>query len=357
MITTARFKNFRLLKDVSIDLGRLNVLVGRNGVGKSTVLEGLYRLLLCMVDPTRPEAVAQIRQVFEEGTNASSMASKPDCKTFEIEAKGEDDTSFALSYNPAWPPETSFAVTYSGTRNPLAWDEAVYLKLNAEAVSSEHYSEADVPTIERDGSGIASFLQYLQGLRDGSIEAIESSLAKVVPGVRRIRALPARVERNEKVRVSVNGRESLLDQRRVLTGARFEVEFQGQGWIEADQLSEGTLLVLALLTVLRHDPPNLLLLDDLDKGLHPVAQRELIALIRSLQETKPYVQLVATSHSPFVLDELDASEAFIVGAVDATSSKIVRLDRHPAWEKRKGYLHPGEFWSAVGEGWVAESST
>jgi predicted ATPase len=328
MITTARFKNFRLLKDVSIDLGRLNVLVGRNGVGKSTALEALYRLFLVSDHPQG------LYHGWERGVGFAELSVRLDSKR----------NAFQVS-------RTEHAATLSDVETDAAW-----LRLSAERIAADHYSESDAPELDRDGSGLATVVQYLQGLRDGRLEAIEGDLARVVPGVRRIRALPTRIERLEKVSVTVDGHQSWLDQRRELTGARFEVEMEGQGWIRADQLSEGTLLALGLLTELRCGPPRLILLDDLDKGLHPVAQRAMVRLVRTVLETNPDVQIVATSHSPFVLDELDASEAFIVGAVDSTSSKIVRLDRHPAWEKRKGYLHPGEFWSAVGEGWVGESS-
>jgi predicted ATPase len=186
------------------------------------------------------------------------------------------------------------------------------------------------------------------------MEGIESDLAVVVPGARRIRALPARVHRTEQLRIAVDGTETVSERRREVTGARFEVEFDGQGWIRSGQLSEGTALALGLITAMRSNQADVLLLDDVDKGLHPVAQREIIAFLRRILEANPAVQVVATSHSPFVLDALEPDEVLVAGPVGPAESRIRRLVDHPAWLSRSKYMRPGEFWSFVGEGWVAE---
>jgi len=229
-----------------------------------------------------------------------------------------------------------------------------HLCLHAADLAADHAADTDIPEMGPTGAGLASVLQYIQGLRDGKLEAIEADLARVVPGARRVRALPVRLQQQERVRVAINGQESWHEQQRTVTGSRFEVEFEGQGWVRAGQLSEGTLLMLGLLTVLRHRAPTLLLLDDLDRGLHPVAQREAVRLLREAMRLNPELQIVATSHSPFVLDELEADEVFVMGAVGPGESQIRRLDSHPAWERHKEFMHPGEFWSAIGEGWVGE---
>lgn len=46
MIDRVHFENFKSLQDVTIDLGRLTALVGPNGCGKSSVLQGLHLLLV-----------------------------------------------------------------------------------------------------------------------------------------------------------------------------------------------------------------------------------------------------------------------------------------------------------------------
>jgi len=44
MIDRVRFENFKSLANVALDLGRFTALVGANGCGKSSVLQGLHLL-------------------------------------------------------------------------------------------------------------------------------------------------------------------------------------------------------------------------------------------------------------------------------------------------------------------------
>ncbi|WP_437479169.1 ATP-binding protein [Sorangium sp. So ce1014] len=377
MLAEANFKNFKLLRDVRLPLGRLNVLVGPNAVGKSTVLEGMHYLLQLASAKlgsasTRPGSLFLGRRAVED------LVAKPDATELELETVLADGRRFGLRAGAAKEePEPEWLHLWFGkegqqTELSLPCDDqeeerlffrgpreaklgsVVRLKLHAETLAAEHYSEEEIPGVGHDGEGLASVLQYLQGLRDGTLEAIERDLATIVPGARRIRALPARVRRREKQRISVGGQDFWADQSREVTGARFEIEWEGLGWVPAGQLSEGTLLALGLITVVRFDAPRLVLLDDLDKALHPVAQRRLVAHLRGVLDATPHLQIVATSHSPFLLDELRMDEVLVMSRGREGGSALRRLDEHPTSQKRGGYLRPGELWSLVGEGWVSE---
>ncbi|AUX46054.1 hypothetical protein SOCE26_075570 [Sorangium cellulosum] len=381
MLSEARFKNFKLLRDVRLPLGRLNVLVGPNAVGKSTVLEGIHYLLqLVTLNPKKSKLKTGRPGALFTGKRAlERLIAKPDAAELELEVVLADGTRFGIRGRPASqddPGSESFRLWFGKDGQIAELDlpgmdhaderfffrgprdaklgSVVRLKLHAETLASDHYSEDDVPRVEYDGGGLASVLQYLQGLRDGTLEMIEQDLATVVHGAQRIRALPARVRRREKQRISVDGQDFWADQVHDRTGARFEVEWKGLGWVPADQLSEGTLLALGLITVVRFNAPRVVLLDDLDKALHPVAQRKLVALIRSILAATPHLQVVATSHSPFLLDELRMEEVIVMARDGERGSALRRLDENPTSKKRGGYLHPGELWSLVGEGWVNE---
>ncbi|MCA9759325.1 MAG: AAA family ATPase [Candidatus Eisenbacteria bacterium] len=374
MITRLWFRDFKLLRHVSLDLGRFNVIVGRNGVGKSSVLDGAHYLLQLASAGGSPAVPKELppEQVFSGPRHPSYLVSKPNADSFVIGVDGSATKPFAIAVK--LPEDDSRRVTYIASWGENSCDErsaarwrtflkgpfdaelgsVVRLRLDSRKLAEPHYSKSEHPRVEFDGEGLASVIQYLQGLRDGTIEAIEADLARIVPSAKRIRALPTKILQTESLRVSVGDESSFHDRRTEVTGARFEVEFEGAGWVDAGQLSEGTLLVLGIVTVLRHQAPRLILLDDMDRGLHPVAQLELVRLLRGVLAADEELQIVATSHSPFVLDELEASEAFVASAVDPATSQIQRLDRHPEWEQRARFMRPGEFWSAVGEGWVAE---
>ena len=46
MFTAVRFRNFRSLKDFSVRLKKINVLVGPNNAGKSTILDAFRALTI-----------------------------------------------------------------------------------------------------------------------------------------------------------------------------------------------------------------------------------------------------------------------------------------------------------------------
>jgi ABC-type glutathione transport system ATPase component len=83
------------------------------------------------------------------------------------------------------------------------------------------------------------------------------------------------------------------------------------GRLAARHVSEGTILALGLLTAAHTSRgPTVLLIDDIDKGLHPQAQARLVACIRALQQSRPDLQVICTTHSPLVA--LGAAEGQLI---------------------------------------------
>ncbi len=132
------------------------------------------------------------------------------------------------------------------------------------------------------------------------------------------------------------------------------LDYEGAPDIPAHLASDGTILVLGLLAgLLGPSQPNLILVDDLELGLHPKAQRKLIPLLRTILSENQDLQIIATTHSPYVVDELEPKEVRITWAGEDGVTQCARLDSHPEFERWKDEMWPGEFWSLVGEQWVA----
>lgn len=363
MITEARFENFKLLRKVDLRLGRFQVVVGGNGSGKSSILEGLHYLLQ-VADAKGRTAGAKERlpELFRGEREPKVLCSWPltDSPSFSLGCTSSDGLHFAIRWAKqvsllasldAWsvqedgPPSSMYSV-------PKVLPSVVRLRLEASRLAADHYSEDEKPRIEYDGTGLASVVQELQGARDGRFDQLEADLRKVVPAAKRIRTVRAKITRREKIRITVDGQESWSEQLREFAGARIEVEWGDIGWIPARHLSEGTLLALGLCAVVHHEPPSLVLLDDLDKGLHPKAQRDLVAMLRAVCDARPGLQILATTHSPFVVDEFAPADVLVVASVDGKSSQVRLLSEHPNMAGSGQYLETGEFWSAVGETWV-----
>ncbi len=374
MVDRVELLNFKLLRDVQVDLGRLNVFVGRNGVGKSSVLRGLD-LVMWAHGLTRGKTPSQNGNALGDEHRLAPVVSKPDAQMCRIRAKlglfgmevsgGVNSSNLDLSVTTKRETWTELGWKRSSVhevrvRSPIKVPPADQLPatralyLDAAAIRAPHNPLVDPPLISANGEGISSALLHLHGLRDGRLEALEADLAKIVKGVKRVRALPVRYQTREEESLEFNGRPYQVLEYKQVNGTRFEVELDGVGWLPAQALSEGTVLALALVTVLHYEQPSTLLLDDIDKGLHPLAQRELIELLRRLLAQHPELQILATSHSPYLLDSLQPEEVFVVGSVSPQESRVRRLDEHPKFTKYRDMMSSGELWSHLGEDWVAK---
>jgi predicted ATPase len=185
---------------------------------------------------------------------------------------------------------------------------------------------------------------------------LEKELSRLVP-VRRLRFSRARVA--ELVRT--DGGSGSWDvqgaqyERRDYTTEQLLFDTRGADSVPASSASEGTLIATGLLAALYGpDRPRVILLDDVGRGLHPRAQLELVSILRSLLESDPTLQLIATTHSPYVLDKLSPDEVRLVVQRDDGSSVCGRLQDHPEFEQWKEEMTPGEFWMMFGEKWLAD---
>ena len=119
--------------------------------------------------------------------------------------------------------------------------------------------------------------------------------------------------------------------------------------ISARSLSDGTLRFLGELTALLTAPPgSLILIEEIENGLHPARVHLLVELLTGLTAERN-VQVLATTHSPAVLGALVnadpelAKAALIFGRVpDEPGTVVRRLGDLPHFEEvaqRRGIEH------------------
>lgn len=351
MLTSIRLINFKAHSDSSIGLGRFTALVGDNASGKTSVLEALELLgvndgaivLSYGLSDLVRRSCARSRLV---ATGEQQGQHTRDELEIEIESAGLS-VKFAAKRTGSRG-EVGFAASANGVgfrsggssgewdKVALSFGAARLYRLNAYDVSQE--SPIEDPGVEIDcvGSNTGAVLTALKLIDDIRFERIEDSLRRLVPTVERIRL------KQERVNAQVLN--------------RILFDFRGAASVPAHGASQGTLVLLALLTVL-YGPrrPNLVLLDDFEHTLHPRAQMELVRLIKSLLALDEFadVQVVATTHSPYVLDEMDVADvhAFAIGDDGCVRSKP--LSAHPEAERSKGTLTAGQLWSLDPErAWV-----
>jgi predicted ATPase len=230
---------------------------------------------------------------------------------------------------------------------------ASFLRLDARRLAAPSFSQAETPRVGPDGGGLASALAYLALNQPEAFQSVKGSLRSIFPFVNNVRFTRVPIAHGETALIKFNEEYVTTHGSRSYWGESIVFDLDGATGIPAQSASDGILLVLGLLTALLEAPDTqLLLLDDLDHGLHPQAQRDLVALLRKLLGSKPELQIVTTTHSPYLLDHLRPDEVRLTTRLPDGSVACARLEEHPDFERWKEAMTPGEFWSMVGEQWV-----
>lgn len=373
MLRAVRFQGFKSLRDVELaGLQQLNVVVGPSGVGKTSVLQGLEFLAWLVGTARQPFKGSSAKRLMTLGEIRLAISCSTTTEaTLDSEVTlGPGESELQVRFEAAQGERRDAKSIELGELDSLAgwgahllepaWLEnfgqlrsALFLKLDVERLGAISLSSSE-PSIEHDGRGLATVLAYFAGAYRDRLQSLETELRAVTGMTGQIRTFPAdlEIEENEVIRID----EQFVSRRtkRMRAAHRFEVEIDGLGSVPGDLLSEGTLTTLGLLALL-HQPqcPRLLLLDDIDQGLHPDAQAKLVAVLRRLLASRPDTQIVCTSHSPYLLDHFRAEEVQVLAIVDGQVS-AARLDHHQDWPRWEGKLQTGEFWQTVGENWVGD---
>ncbi|WP_158621610.1 AAA family ATPase [Corallococcus aberystwythensis] len=375
MIEKVQFRNFKAYRSLDLDLEPFTVLVGPNASGKTTLLEGL-RLISdhaasAFIDPYDADwADPKLRSFGVSRPIELTLSGRWNKTPGLLRYVGHEPEIDGLDHpvSGQWG-ELNFGLgQVEGSAKPIGESESLFdfgLKLLATEVlrfelmrlAEASYSEAEIPRVEGNGSGLASVLAYLKLSHDETFSEIELSLKRIVPSVRRIRIERAMVEQNSLRTIALDEQKALVPEKRTLWGNRIVLDMQGAKGVPANAAGEGTLMVLGLLTVLMGpQKPRLVLLDDIELALHPTAQERLIAALRVIQAKDPELQIVATSHSPFILNYLKPEEVRMTFLTENGFARCEKLTAHPEFEKWKELMSPGEFWSTVGESWIGKVS-
>lgn len=181
----------------------------------------------------------------------------------------------------------------------LIYEPDTYKLINPGKLGTENY-------LEKDASNLVSFLDNMRDSNPEILEAIRHDLQDCIEDFADIRF--------EKV-----DKEGVLFKRIGLIDKRNKVFW-------ADELSEGTLYFLALLSIIHQpDPPRLVLLEEPEKGIHPRRIHEVMEYIFRMAHKKE-IQIILTSHSPHLVDEFyEMPESVFVFEMENGLTKVRNL--------------------------------
>ncbi|MFO0628903.1 MAG: AAA family ATPase [Polyangiales bacterium] len=381
MIGTLRVVGFKSLRDVSVDLGIVNVFIGANGSGKSNLLEALGVLGAASFGSVEPETL-RYRGVRPgiPSLYKTSFKSRTIPRLIKLSVSAADaDYSVGLD-NPITKPEPRWGIVSetlrSGSRDVLTrsprgcngyaspgWRKTplnpqrsetgarLALQQNLEATAARSLLDALVDyaiyapstlvlrglshDIDREplglgGSGIGEAVRDLTREDEDGNELLGpfdyDEVWELIEWARWVHAMPAdRAPISPAVKVGS----------RVLT-FRDRYMAPKRNRLTAYDASEGALYVLFLLALVSHPrAPKLFAIDNFDHALHPRLACRLTRMVCEALVRDGSRQMLLTTHNPLLLDGLDLrNERIRLFAVD----RARRGERNPEGQP----LAPGE---------------
>lgn len=348
-----RLKHFKSIAKCDVNLAPLSVLVGRNGAGKSNFLDAL-RFVTDSLDTSLDHAVKSrggIDEVRRRSTGhphnfgIELEINLPHYRTaiygFEISAR--KGGSFAV--------KTEVLKLYtSGTEKLIAFfdrqgDEVrasvdtpppilgdrLYL-VNASGLPAyrdvydallsmgfynfnpDSMKELQSPhageILHRDGANIASVVGRLIKERPETITRLHEYLENIVPGISSVE------------RVALGPKETLVFRQQV-KGANHPWQFYASSMSDGTLRAFGALVAVAQLAEADHRV-RLIGIEEPETALHPAAAG---ALMDALREASEHTQVVVTSHSPDLLDQLNPEvDQFLVVSASGGVTQIAPVD-------------------------------
>jgi predicted ATPase len=324
-----RLKNFKAVRDSgTIRFTPLTVLIGNNGSGKSSLIEGMemfQQIVLQGIDeaiqPWRGfehvwnKAVEHKLQKNNKVSNPMSFEIKgsfrhglvmdiPVCVDLSLEMDHEKNT-VSIKEHKVKSPEEGPPAGLMGNSFPeyrisgdkrlqmmtSAWQFFTILPQNMQYPVLQKRTKGGVG-LSRDGANVAEYFESIRNADVSVFHDIIETMQSVLPYADDLQpAITSELERSVYLTLKEKGIADKLP-----------------GWL----LSQGTLRILALLCLLRHpQPPSVIIIEEIENGLDPRTIHLLVEEIRAFVQSGKG-QIIATTHSPYLLDLLPLSQIIVV---------------------------------------------
>jgi len=327
MITRLVIENYKSIKSVDIELNSINILIGSNGAGKSNFIS-FFKLLNSI---TRK----RLQYFVDEESGANNILfhglKESDHIYSRIELKNKDDsTYYKFTLNPNTDEGLFFSEEYLGYRDDKNYKKYYDYSVNlAHGLESNldkneemtkrvrsiirnrlnkykvyHFQDTsrtakvkqsfnifDNETLYDDARNLASFLYKLKETNMISLKKIEKTIQLIAPYFDSFILKPD-FKNNEQIKL-------------------FWREKNSDMLFNASHLSDGTLRMICLITLfLQPSPPETIILDEPELGLHPFALTILSDLIKSI--SKKGVQVIISTQSIPLVDKFELNDIIVV---------------------------------------------
>jgi predicted ATPase len=322
MIESIKFENFKALRDTTLPLSQFTLIVGANGSGKSSALTAI----LALNDP-RNFQIFRIRSASARDSMSVRLTAtwKEEKNNYIVTSGWDGDGGIIM---PTLSP---------GRENQLRRKEGPRIALARACIFSLDANVIAYPVplqpsmnLASNGANLAGVLDRLRDQNPERFEALNEQIGRWIPEFDRIL-----------FETPGSGQRALALRTR-----------EGSHVIQAVDLSHGTLIALALLTLAYlPEPPSIVCLEEPDHGLHPRLLRDVrdalyrLAYPEGSKETRTPVQVIATTHNPYFLDLFrDHPDEIVIAEKVGLDAKFSRLSDRADLEEILGDAPLSEVW-------------
>ena len=302
VIEQVRIQNFGPIKDATLELSPLHALIGPNDSGKSMTLAAMERIIGSFVGGD-PPGVAWPNNVGWSW----SLRVRDDPEAY----------SWTVDLGFSHPPQRIRTRIPSRTRT---------LRLDPDAMRFPQplLTEREPFDFMNDrGSGLGRLVDGLFARDSAAHAQLGDALRSMFPTVMGFRLFTTGHGRAIGVRLK-DGTE-----------------------VRPEHMSEGMLYFLAFSLLPYIEKPSMLLIEEPENGLHPARIKEVVRILREVSKT---TQILMATHSPLVINELEAHEVTLVTRTETEGTKFTRMDKTPYFEERSSAWNLGELWIALSDG-------
>ncbi len=351
-IDKLKIQGFKSLQDVELELGKLNVLIGPNGSGKSNLVS-YFDMLRRMVEEDLQVWTGQqdgadriltfgsketplLESCIQFGENAyefSLTRSRADRFVFASEllvmpirdrqpyslGRGHNEAKLKSLTRPSNEQPRQADYCYQSISS---WQVYHFHDTGRDARLKKTHGLHDNLALHRDAANLAAYLFKLQDKEPEVYRSIVETVQLALPFFRDFVLKP---EVNEKGNLNI----------RLMWRSTHDYDP-----LLADQLSDGSLRFICLVTALKQpEPPRTIVFDEPELGLHPYAIHLLGALMRSASQR---MQVIVATQSSLLLDEFDVDDLIVVELENGVSA-FKRLEEENFQEWLKDFS-VGELW-------------
>ena len=317
MIESIRFENFKVLRDTTLPLKPFTLIVGPNGSGKSTALQILEitKQYFLKKQPPSTASVLTVGLGSQTVTVDLCWTGPPQSARVRLEWKGPQSTMTSVDRDGRPLAPESQATLQHYFKNTFVY------AFGSKSIAAPCTLKSSA-ALQEDGTGLTAVLDQLRDESPERFDQLNEELGRLIPEFDRILF---KTDRR-------GNRLFRLRQR------------HGHQAIRATDLSQGTLIALAILTLAyMPNPPSIIGLEEPDRGLHPRLLRD----IRDALYRLSYPKQFGETRKPvqFFLDLFrDHPEEIVIANKEGQEAKFERLSDRPDIGELLGDASLGDVW-------------